>query len=194
MGGATFSLPEKDRYLYTRKYCKALLRVCLGGRLSEELFCGDVSSGAANDIAQATELAKRMVLDWGMSDKLGMVRYAGDDRGMMMPELNGKDYSDTTAQTIDQEVKRFIDEAYNETRDLLNSKQDVLKRLAEALLKYETLSGDEAQMIVDGKTLDRPTMGDLLDREHAKTPKIGVTMAPPAMTPGPSVPPLAEPG
>jgi cell division protease FtsH len=194
MGGATFSLPEKDRYLYTRNYCKALLRVCLGGRLAEEMFCKDVSSGAASDIAQATELARRMVLDWGMSEKLGMVRYAGDERAMMMPELGGKNYSENTARIIDEEVKRLIDEAYNETRNLLQERHDSVKRVAEMLLKYETLSGDEAQMIVDGKSLDRPTMGDLLEREHAKTPKIGAAIAPPAVTPGQSVPPLPEPG
>jgi cell division protease FtsH len=193
MGGATFSLPEKDRYLYTRTYCKALLRVCLGGRLAEEMFCNDVSSGAASDIAQATELAKRMVLDWGMSEKLGMVRYAGDEHAMMMSD-NSKDYSENTAQIIDEEVKRLIDEAYKETKDLLTAKSDSVKRIAEMLLKYETLSGEETQMIVDGKSLDRPTMGDLLEREQAKTPKIGVTIAPPGITSGPSVPPLPEPG
>ena len=80
MGGATFQLPEKDRTLYTKKYCLAMLRICFGGRVAEEMFCDDISSGAAADIRQATEIAKRMVTDWGMSDKVGFVYYGEDGR------------------------------------------------------------------------------------------------------------------
>ena len=169
MGGATFSLPEKDRYLYTRSYCRALLAVSLGGRLAERMFCDDVSSGAQNDIAQATEIAKKMVLDWGMSEKVGLVNLANDDRRVMPVELLGKQYSEATSQIIDQEIKAIIDEAQDKTRGLLESNRDNVQRLAEALLKYETLSGDEARQIVDGKVLDKPTVGDLLQREQAKT-------------------------
>ncbi|MFB3892178.1 MAG: ATP-dependent zinc metalloprotease FtsH [Phycisphaerae bacterium] len=191
-GGATILLPEKDRHIYTLSFCKGMLRMLLGGRLAEQIFCNDVSSGASNDLQHATELARRMVMDWGMSDKLGVVSYSPEERRMMMPEFAAKDYSDKTAELLDQEIKRFIDEAYTETRQLLESNRETLKRLAEALLKYETLSGEEVKLIVDGQMLDKPTVGDLLDREHSKTARAGtgVTLSPPVPGPGP----LAQPG
>ncbi|HOF18449.1 MAG TPA: cell division protein FtsH, partial [Phycisphaerae bacterium] len=187
MGGATFSLPEKDRYLYTRRYCKATLQVILGGRVAEELFSGDISSGAASDIAHATALARRMVLDWGMSDKLGFVRYSADDHRPMFADLGGKEYSDRTAEVIDAEVRALIDEAYHATRTQLETHRQELQRLAAALLKYETLSADDVRRICEGETLDKPTVNELLEREHAK--------AAPADAPSaPTTKPLAEPG
>ena len=181
MGGATFSLPEKDRYLFTRNYCKALLCVCFGGRLAEEIFCGDISSGAQNDIAQATEIAKKMVLDWGMSDRLGPINYATDDRLYVHVLPPGNKYGDTTARIIDEEVRALVDEAHEKTRLLLLDHKDELERLGKALLKYETLSGDEVRLVVEGRTLDKPTVADLLDIEQAKTAE-------------PSAPSAAEPG
>ena len=192
MGGATFSLPEKDRYLYTRTYCKGLLRVCLGGRVAEQSFCHDVSSGASNDLMQATEVSRRMVLDWGMSEKVGLVSYGPDERRMMSPDGNGKNYSERTAEIIDGEIKNFIDEALRDTQNLIDTHSDALKRLAEGLLKYETLSGDDVKAIIEGKTLDKPTVGDLLDREHARTAATGVTIEPPLPEPGPGT--LPAPG
>ncbi len=181
MGGATFSLPEKDRYIYTRSYCMTVLRVCLGGRLSEEMFCHDISSGAASDIAQATDVARRMVQDWGMSEKLGLIRYAADDRGYLMPDMGGKDHSDRTAQIIDEEIKALVDKAMGETRQTLDTNREKLTLLAEALLRYETLTADEAQKVISGEGLDKTTVADLLDRELAKSngAKDGVTISPP---------------
>jgi cell division protease FtsH len=115
-----------------------------------------------------------MVLDWGMSDKLGLVRYAPDERAFMLPDMGGKDYSDRTAQTIDEEIKALIDKAMADTRDLLNANRDRLQRVAQALMRYETLSVDDVQALLDGRGLDKPTVGDLLDREHAKSK--GVTL------------------
>ena len=191
MGGATFSLPEKDRYLYTRKYCKAMLCVSLGGRLAEEIFCNDISSGAASDIAHATGVAKRMVLEWGMSERLGFIRYSGDERWAMGPEFAGKEFSDRTAETIDQEIKSIIDEAYGRTRGILEAHRDGLNRLAQALTKYETLTGDECKLIADGKELNRPSVDALLDREQARGRSTdGVTISPPPVQPSPGAPPL----
>ena len=190
-GGATFSLPEKDRYLYTRNYCKALLTVMLGGRVAEETFCNDVSSGAASDISHATDVARKMILDWGMSDKLGMIRYSTEEKRMAFGELAGKDYSEKTAELIDQEVKAFLDEAYAATKKVLLDNRQKAQDLAGALLKYETLSGDEVRQILDGKSLDKPTVGDLLDRERARGP---APAAQPAAPPPPNVPPLPQPG
>ena len=187
-GGSTTSLPEKDRHLYTLSFCRGWLRVLLGGRLAEQLFCNDISSGASNDLMNATELSKRMVMDWGMSERLGLVSYSGDERRSMMPEFAGaKEYSDKTAEIVDQEVKALIDQAYVDSRKLLEEKRETLERLAQALLKYETLTGDEVRQIVDGKTLDKPTVGDLLDREQARSAKAppGVTLSPTLTKPGP---------
>ncbi len=195
MGGATFSLPEKDRYIYTRRYCEAQLRVALGGRLAEELFCDDISSGAAADIAAATDLARKMVLDWGMSDRLGFVRYSGQQQNVMLPDLGNKEYSYKTAETIDTEIKAVIDRAYENTRKLLEENRTQMGNLAQALLKYETLDAQEAKQIIEGKAIDKPTMTDLLDREHAKSfPGELKAQAGVPDTPKADLPPLPEPG
>ena len=170
MGGATFSLPEKDRYIYTRKYCDALLAVCFGGRVAEEIFCGDSSSGASSDIAQATGIAKKMVTDWGMSEKLGLVHYStGGEEKQMSPMFGQPEYSDKTADLIDQEVKAIVDGAYKSARSMIENSRDKLERLAQALLKYETLGVDEVMRIFDGEILDKPTVADLIGIEQTKT-------------------------
>jgi cell division protease FtsH len=191
MGGATFSLPEHDRYIYTRTYCKAQIRVLLGGRSAEEMFCNDVSSGAASDIAVATDLARRMVLDWGMSEKLGFIRYSNDEKRLTFADLSGKEYSEKTAEVIDQEIRALIDEGAADTRRLMDANRPQLQDLARALLKYETLSGDEVHQIIGGKPLDKPTVGDLLAREQAKAPMPEIV---PSAAPPKSAPPLPEPG
>jgi cell division protease FtsH len=169
MGGATFSLPEKDRTMYTRQYCLALVRVCFGGRVAEELFCGDISSGAQSDIQQATEVARKMVMDWGMSDRLGFVHYGGETEHPWYGEMSlGREYSDRTADTIDQEIKAIMDGAYQDVKQILQSRRDPLEAIKQALLKYETLDGDEVKQLISGKPLDRPTVADLLELEQKK--------------------------
>ncbi|MDD5458528.1 MAG: ATP-dependent zinc metalloprotease FtsH [Phycisphaerae bacterium] len=170
MGGATFALPEKDRTIFTRKYCMALLQVCFGGRISEEMFCDDISSGAQADIMQATRIARQMVVTWGMSDKLGLISYENDS-GMnneyyVMP--GEKDYSEKTAELIDGEIKRIIDEAYARATEIIKENKDTLERIEKALLKYETLSAEDVKRIVDGEELARPTVADLIAAEQAK--------------------------
>ncbi len=170
MGGATFSLPEKDRYIYTRKYCDSILEVCFGGRIAEEVFCGDSSSGASSDIVQATAIARRMVTDWGMSEALGLVHYGGQSEERQVAALLGRaEYSDKTAELIDQEVKAIVDRAYNSARKKIEANRDKLERLAQALLKYETLGSDEVNRIFDGEVLDKPTVSDLIGIEQAKS-------------------------
>ncbi len=161
MGGATFSLPERDRLVYTLSYLKATLKVTLGGRVAEEVYCGEISSGAASDIQQATEIARNMVTQWGMSEALGFVSY-GEDRGGAF-DLGTKNYSDETAAKIDEEVKRIVDEAYADTKRLIVEHRAGGQAIADNLLKYETLSGDEVNALLRGETLDRPTISDLLD-------------------------------
>ena len=168
MGGATFSLPEKDRTMFTKKYCMALLQVCFGGRIAEEMFCEDISSGAQADIQQATRVSRQMVVTWGMSDALGMISYGTDsDTEYMMP--GGKDYSEKTAERIDVEIKRFIDDAYEKAKGLIEANRDKLEGVANALLKYETLDASDVELILEGGVLDKPTVSGLLAAEQAKS-------------------------
>ena len=179
-GGATFSLPEKDRMTVNRSYVQATLRVLCAGRIAEELLGHDTNSGAEGDIRQATQLARRMITDWGMSERLGFVYYGED-----VPRLGPFDFympkeiATRTAELIDEEVKRVIDEAYADTRRLLEQNRDKLVAVAQALLKYETLDGEEVRAIIRGEQLDRPTVADLIaaEQEHRK----------------PDLPPLARP-
>jgi cell division protease FtsH len=173
MGGATFALPEKDRTIFTKRYCMALLQVCFGGRIAEEIFCDDISSGAQSDIQQATQIAKQMILTWGMSDELGLISYGPDSRlkDMMYVFPGEKEYSEKTAEAIDSEVKKIADQAYKKAKELIESNKDKLERIAKALLKYETLDADDVEVILKGGELDKPTVGDLLAAEQAKNEK-----------------------
>src|SRR5690606_28289416 len=131
--GATFSLPEKDRYGFGQKYLSAMMRVLCGGRIAEQRNTGDVSSGAAMDIQMVTKYARHMILEWGMSERLGFVNYAGTDtRDIFIPE---KEYSEATARIIDEEIRRLIDEAYADAQRLIDQNWDKVVAIAEALLK-----------------------------------------------------------
>jgi len=186
-GGATFSLPEKDRMGYGLKWLNASLRVACGGRIAEQRAMNDVSSGASGDIAQVTRIARTMIEEWGMSAKLGFVRYAGSDtREFFMSE---KEFSDDTATLIDQETRRIVDEAYRDAERLLFENWDKVERVAQALLRYETLSADEVHRLMRGEILDKPTLSELLSAEAKKKPE-----APPAApAPSPELPPGAMP-
>ena len=170
MGGATFALPEKDRTIFTKRYCMALLQVCFAGRIAEVIFCDDISSGAQSDFQQATKIARQMILTWGMSDELGLISYEPDmglnNRMYLLP--GEKEYSERTAETIDSEVKKITEEAYNKAKQLIEKNKDKLHRIAKALLKYETLDADDVKVILEGGELDKPTVGDLLAAEQAK--------------------------
>ncbi|HUT31084.1 MAG TPA: ATP-dependent zinc metalloprotease FtsH [Sedimentisphaerales bacterium] len=170
MGGATFALPEKDRTIFTKRYCMALLQVCFGGRIAEDLFCDDISSGAQSDIEQATKIARQMVLTWGMSEKLGLISYGPDlgsrEQTYVIP--GEKEYSEKTAEAIDSEVKKLTDEAYHKAKEVIVANKDKLERIARALLKYETLDAEDVNVILDGGSLDKPTVTELLAAEQAK--------------------------
>jgi cell division protease FtsH len=171
MGGATFALPEKDRTMYTKRYCMALMQVCFGGRIAEEIFCDDISSGAQNDIMQATRVAKQMILTWGMSDNLGLISYDPDagfnQKSYFMP--TEREFSEKTAEQIDNEIKRITDQAYNLAKELIEANKDKLEDIANALLKYETLDVEDVKIIFEGGSLDKPTVADLLAAEKEKT-------------------------
>ncbi len=175
--GATISLPEKDRYGFARKYLLAMLRMLCGGRIAEQRKTSDVSSGAAMDIRMATAYARRMILEWGMSDRLGFINYSGEDsRETFIPD---KDYSPETARIIDEEIRRIIDEAYADAERMINEHWEHVIAIADALLKYETLQKEDVDRLMRGERLDKPTIADLLHAE-ASRPARPVRPAPPA--------------
>jgi cell division protease FtsH len=189
-GGATFSLPEKDRMGYSLKWLRATMRMACGGRIAEQRAMNDISSGAAQDIAQVTRMARTMIEEWGMSDRLGFIRYAGEDtRESFIAE---KSYSDETAHLIDEEVRRLVDEAYKDAEKLLIENWDKVEHVAQALLRYETLSADEVHRLMRGEVLDKPTVGELLAAEARKrAPGETVLRKPPEEKP--DLPPGALP-
>ncbi|KKT29127.1 MAG: ATP-dependent zinc metalloprotease FtsH [Parcubacteria group bacterium GW2011_GWC1_44_10] len=149
--GFTESRPEEDRYSYTKSYLKIQLTMLMGGRVAEEVVFGEISTGASNDIQKATEMAHRMATEWGMSGKLGPLKYGGGSRNpFLVTQLMEfeKGYSEHTAQEIDQEVRVFVDEAYHKAREILIQKRDALDRLAAKLLEKETLEEKEIDEII----------------------------------------------
>jgi cell division protease FtsH len=156
--GATMTLPEKDTYTMYRRQALAAIKVCFGGRLSEELCMGDISAGASMDIRQATSIARRMVCDWGMSQRLGPVRYApAEETAPWGGEYMGqKEHSDATAHEIDEEILAIVSACYREAKELLQRNLEALHRIAEALLKREVLNADEVRQEIAGIPLDKP--------------------------------------
>jgi len=148
--GSTMSLPEDDVLSFRRKEMLDFIAMAMAGRIAEEIVSGDISSGASGDIQQATSIAHSMVCQWGMSDRLGMVQYGNDSDHLFMGRdmVQRKDYSEFTAQEIDTEVKRIINEAYNRAKSLIEQHRDKLEIIANALLEYETLDGEQVTQIV----------------------------------------------
>ncbi len=180
--GSTMTLPEKDRYAYSKRWCSAFIKMTFGGRIAEEMFTGDINSGVASDIKQATSIARKMITEWGMNERLGFVFYGDDDT---RPNSFGgfgdnKEYSDETAKIIDEEVKKLIDRLYEDSRILLEANKDRVEAIAKALLRYETLDASDVDRIMRGDILTKPTVGDLLDRESSRRPTV---IAPPIETP-----------
>ncbi|MEQ9459401.1 MAG: ATP-dependent zinc metalloprotease FtsH [Phycisphaeraceae bacterium] len=180
--GATHMLPEKDKHILSRRQLLAYMRVSFGGRIAEEMFTGDQYNGTAGDIRQVTDIARAMITEYGMSERLGFRLY-GADEGKNPWEQSDRPYSDETAQTIDQEIKAIIDRTYNEAKTIIETHRQQTDDLAQALIKYETLTSDEVQKVLDGEPLSRKTVSDLLAAEKKKKledeEKPGVTISPP---------------
>ncbi len=150
--GVTMNLPERDRYSETKTEMKAKLAMMFGGRVAEEIVFGkeNVTSGASNDILQATQKARAMVAEWGMSDLLGPLRYSENEEDVFLGRsvTQRKSMSDETAKLIDQETRRFVDDAEKQARKVLKKNIKHLHSLAKALLEFETLSGDEVKELI----------------------------------------------
>jgi cell division protease FtsH len=181
--GMAMYLPEHDILSQRRKEMEDAIAVAVAGRIAEEIITGDVSTGAGSDIQQATNLARAMVTQYGMSDKLGMVRYGNDDEYVFLGRelARPKSYSEATAREIDDEVRRLVDVAYKRAHDLIYTHRDKLELIANSLLEYETLDGAQVEEIVRTGKLTTPP------------PKPGSDLGPlrgaPAGTPMPEPPP-----
>ncbi|MDZ7695396.1 MAG: hypothetical protein U5R49_00210 [Deltaproteobacteria bacterium] len=147
--GATELIPEEDRYNLTRSYVLGRIAVLLGGRAAEELILNDMSSGAGDDLKKATELARKMVCQWGMSKRLGPVTFRqGEEHPFLGREIaQQKDFSEETARQIDEEIQGIIKQARKEVDDLLKKNRAVLETLARELLEKETLSKEEIETL-----------------------------------------------
>ncbi|MFO8006575.1 MAG: ATP-dependent zinc metalloprotease FtsH [Candidatus Brocadiia bacterium] len=154
--GMTMVLPEKDKYGLRKKECMGQITMALAGRVSEEMFCDDISSGAENDIRAATELARKMITRWGMSDSLGPISYSEDEQHVFLGDeiTRAKQHSDRMAEKIDEEVNSLLMGCYQEARGTCEDRSEQLQAIAEALLELETLSGEEVDMILEGATCE----------------------------------------
>ena len=173
--GITMNLPERDRYSETKKEMGAKIAMMFGGRVAEEIVFGkdNVSSGAANDIKQATSKARSMVTEWGMSNKLGPLRYNDNEEEVFLGHsvAQRKNVSDATAELIDQEVKEIIEAGERKAREVLTENRDSLDRLAKALLEHETLTGDEVALLVKGKDFVKKSSTD--QSPSSSVPSVG---------------------
>ena len=152
--GLTMQLPEDDKHTYTREYLEAMLAVLMGGRSAEEIFLGHITTGAGNDIERATDIARNMVCEWGMSE-LGPLAYGKKDEAIFLGReiAQHRDYSEDTAIQIDKEVKRIVNDGYEAAKSLLSNNRDVLERIAQALLEREVIDAHEVKLLMEGKPL-----------------------------------------
>ena len=176
--GMVMQLPERDEISMSYEQMTSNLAIMMGGRVAEELTFGEnkVTSGASSDIEQATRLARAMVTQWGYSDKLGKVSYGENQQEVFLGHsvAQQKNVSEETAQTIDKEVRRLVDEGFNEAKRILTERKKDLETIAQGLLEYETLTGDEIQDLINGKAPVRDSGDDTPTRGSA-VPKTGTT-------------------
>jgi cell division protease FtsH len=162
--GMVMQLPERDKLSMSYEQMTSRLAVLMGGRVAEEIIFGKdkVTSGAQSDIEQATKLARAMVTRWGFSDALGTVMYGENQEEVFLGYSMGKqqNISESTAQTIDSEVRRLVELGLNEARRIITEKRDDLEAVAQGLLEYETLSGDEILGLIAGHAPVRETDND----------------------------------
>jgi cell division protease FtsH len=183
--GMTSFLPEREQYHMQRRRLLGMLAVGFGGRVAEQEFCGDISAGASDDIRRATDLARTMVTELGMSDAIGPIHYAerqGSD--FLGTELmRGKSHSEDTAREIDQEVQRLLQEAYERAVTILRERRSQMEQLADALLTYETLTADEIRKVMSG-TLTSDLRPKAPNKPPAAAPRAAATSPPPLSSSG----------
>jgi cell division protease FtsH len=189
--GVTQQLPLDDRHNYSRDYLEDQIAILMGGRIAEEITNGRLTTGAGNDIERATEMARKMVCEWGMSDAMGPLTFGKKEEQIFLGReiAQHQDYSEETALRIDQEIKRFVTDNYNRARRILEDKKDVLLRMSEELLVREVLDGDQVKRICQGQPVDeaapaRAASGDASPAAADEVRRPGLPQI---------VPPLKEP-
>ncbi len=187
--GVTMSLPERDRYSQTLRELKAMLARMFGGRVAEELIFGkdNVTNGATSDIQQATDIARRMVTEWGMSDALGPLRYGDNQEEVFLGHSVARQQliSGATAKLIDEEIRKLIDGAETTAREVLEAHDEDLHRLADALLEYETLSGEDVNALLRGEDIVRGSEPETPQPRRSSVPASGAAEPPPNLEPKP---------
>jgi len=197
--GMVMRLPEGDRISVSREKLEADIAVAMGGRVAEELIFGrdKVTAGAASDIEQATKIARHMVTQWGMSDKLGPVGYGQNEQEVFLGHsvTQSKNVSEATAQKIDQEIRRIVDAGYVGARRMLTEKLHLLHSLARGLLEHETLNGEEIGCILRGEPMPMSRKHDEASStpSHGKRSSVPTTSRPPSAD-GPGIEPSPQPG
>ncbi len=178
--GVTMYLPEKDKITHWKKEVLDYLVVVMGGRVAEEIFLGDVSSGASGDIQQATRVARAMICDWGMSEKLGMIQYGDDSsHNFFGRDMGGsRGYSENTAQAIDSEVLLLVNHAYEKAQEIIGSHREAMEKITAALLEYETLDGKHIRDIIEHGQMLTPPPAPLSPPSNP-TPKEPLPVNPP---------------
>ncbi len=180
--GVTMNLPDGDRYSRTREWCEARLAVLFGGREAELILGGEknVTGGASGDIMMATSLARQMVTEWGMSEKLGRVRYSANEQEVFLGHsvTQSKNVSESTAEIIDLEVRRLIHEGEAQAKTILKKRRNDLHALAKALLEFETLSGLEVADVLKGKMPDRDDKPNKKPESSSSVPRAGAKRGP----------------
>ena len=168
--GVTQQLPLDDRRNYSRTYLKTQVCVLLGGRVAEELVMNDMTTGAGNDLERVTDLARRMVTEWGMSERIGPLTFGGQAQEVFLGRdfMQHKEYSESTALIIDEEIRKIIETAYDGAHNLLSKNNEALHAVAAALLTREVLDGEELAVLVDGRELPELKPSD--DRRGGQTP------------------------
>jgi cell division protease FtsH len=193
--GLVLSLPENDRLSYSKSWLIAKLVMALGGRVAEEIIFGadKVSNGASQDIKTATDISRRMVTEWGMSDKLGLIAYGDNSQEVFLGHsvTQNKNVSEATAREIEAEVKMFIDNAYIRTKQILTENIEELHRLARGLLEHETLSGEEIRQVMRGE----PVIKKIVDEPAPENRRASVPNSGRPVPPGPgNLGPAPQPG
>ena len=170
--GITMQLPIDERHGYTRDYVEGRLGILMGGRSAEMLIFNQMTTGAGNDIEQATEIARKMVVEWGMSDLLGPMTFGKKNEEIFLGReiQSHRDYSDVTARMIDEEISRIVRDAQRISEEILRKDIDLLNSLAKELLKYETVTSDDLDKIIKGQKLTRRINGQSRQKPRKRTP------------------------
>ena len=157
--GVTMQLPETDKHNYNKQYLETMIAIMMGGRLAEEIFLNQMSTGASNDIERATEMARSMVCEWGMSD-LGPLAFGKKEEQIFLGReiAQHRDFSEETARRIDEQVRVLVDAGYARAKEVLENNRDALVRIANALLVREVLDGSEIKLLLEGKDLPKPPL------------------------------------